>query len=165
MKSNCRIVLSIATVHLLFVEFCFCNLKPLSNISIFLLFVYCHIQNSVLAKVKLGPLWRVCDLKWVCCGLRHVPSLIIYVPLLCLGDILMGCIYMYWVSLLRISFWCKTWTFHRCCYTKFVLQCNSVNSCKLRHVSSALDAAVLSPDARGFLNPVGTQTHDLDGAS
>jgi len=64
-----------------------------------------------LAKGKLSPLWRaraymcVCGrgggeggrggLKWVCCRLRHVPSLIIYVALLCLGDILMGCIYIF----------------------------------------------------------------------
>jgi len=73
----------------------------------FLRFVYCHLQNSVLAKGKLGPLWRVrarararvcvcvCGLKWVCCRLRHIPSIIIYATLLCLGDILMSCIYMF----------------------------------------------------------------------
>jgi len=67
-KSNCRIVLCITTLQLLFVEFCFCNLKPSSNISIYLRFVYCHLQNSVLAKVKLGPLSRarVCEYVCVC---------------------------------------------------------------------------------------------------
>jgi hypothetical protein len=70
MKSKRRIVIYITIVQLMFVEVCFCNLKPLSNISILPSFVYCHLQDYVLGKGKLGPLQRVCVCVCACARAR-----------------------------------------------------------------------------------------------